>query len=81
MNDPDGVRGIVATGRRWGCLLLLAAAVFRLWDGQTLIATGWVQHGDEYVVTLRDGTTVILRQQEVRELDPAGDDGAPVRGR
>ncbi len=75
------MRGIVAAGRRWGCLLLLAATVFHLRDGRTLVAKDWIRHGDEYVVTLRDGTVVILRQQEVRELEPAGDDGTPIRGR
>ena len=68
----------VAAGRRWGLALLLAATIFRLWDDRALVATEWIQHGDEYVVTLHDGTTVILRQQDVREVAPARDDGAPA---
>ena len=62
---------IVAAGRRWRLALLLAAAIFQLWDGRTLLATEFIRHGDEYVVTLPDGSTVILRQQEVRDVQPA----------
>ena len=75
------MRGIVAAARAWGGPPLLAATVFHLPDGRTLVAKDRIAHGDECVVTLRDGTVGILRQQEVRELEPAGDDGAPTRGR
>jgi len=50
---------------------LLVATIFRLWDGRVLEAVEWIRHGEEYVITLRDGTTLILRQQEVREVRQA----------
>ena len=51
-------------------LALLAAVLFRLWDGRTLEVKEWLKHGDEYVVTLADGTTLILREREVKEVVP-----------
>lgn len=61
--------------RRW-VVALLAAALFHLWDGRTLDVGEFIRHGDEYVVTLRDGRTLILRQAEVREIAPARDEPA-----
>lgn len=49
-------------------LALLVAATFHLWDGRVLEVTEWIRHGEEYVVTLRDGSTLVVRQQEVREV-------------
>ncbi|OGL20588.1 MAG: hypothetical protein A3F92_09215 [Candidatus Rokubacteria bacterium RIFCSPLOWO2_12_FULL_71_22] len=63
------MRAIVAAGRRT-LVALLAATILRLWDGRTLEAVEWIRHGEEYVVTLRDGTVLILRAQEVREVEP-----------
>ncbi len=65
---------VAAVARASVGLSLLAATLFHLWDGRTLLAAEWIRHGDEYVVTLRDGTTVILRQQEVRQVGPAGEE-------
>lgn len=53
-------------------LALLAAALFQLWDGRMLPAQEWLRHGDEYVVTLGDGSTLILREQEVKDVQLAG---------
>jgi len=49
-------------------LALLVAATFHLWDGRVLEVTEWIRHGEEYVVTLRDGRTLVVRQQELREI-------------
>jgi hypothetical protein len=51
-------------------LALVATALFHLWDGRTLQVKEWIRHGDEYVVTLADGTTLVLREQEVKEVVP-----------
>ncbi len=61
-------------------LALLAAAIFHLWDGKALPATGWVAHGDEYVLTLEDGAVLILRQREVREIVPGEQPADETRG-
>ena len=60
--------------------MLLAAAVFRLWDGRTLEAVDWVRHGEEYVVTLSDGRVLILREQHVREVMPGAGRGTETSG-
>ena len=51
-------------------LAFLAAALFQLWDGRTLPVQEWLRHGDEYVVTLGDGSVLILREQEVKAIVP-----------
>jgi hypothetical protein len=58
--------------------MLLAAALFRLWDGRVLEVEQWITHGDEYVVTLGDGNTLIVPQREVREIVPAGHTAQPT---
>jgi len=74
------VKRIVAAAARGAlALAVLAATVFHLRDGRTLVAVDWIRHGDEYVVTLREGTTIIVRQQDVRELEPAGGDALAPR--
>lgn len=62
--------------------------MIRLWDGATLEVSDWMRHGDEYVVTLPGGEVRVLRQQDIREIVPEGDedahagrDEAPVPGR
>lgn len=69
----SGARAVLrATLGRLGGLAaaLAAAALFHLWDGRVLEVRQWLVHGDEYVVTLADGGTLIVRASEVREIVP-----------
>jgi hypothetical protein len=59
--------------------LLLAAALFRFWDGRVLEVEQWIAHGDEYVVTLPDGKSLIVPQREVREIVSGSQESRPTR--
>jgi hypothetical protein len=61
-------RGPAARRGRLAAAALVLAAIFHLWDGRTLEVREYLQHGDEYVVTLPDGSMRIVRQAEVREV-------------